>query len=71
MKPASGDTDWGGERRLWPIVEGRSLDILCVLDLGKRGDAIALGERESDGSLPDPAMASEIVNRRLVEALAI
>ena len=38
MKAASGDMDRGGDKRLPPAAEGRSLDILCVLDLGGRGE---------------------------------
>jgi hypothetical protein len=39
MKAASGVTVDGGETKPRPIVEGLSLEMLCVLDLGMRGDA--------------------------------
>lgn len=32
MKPASGDTESGGDIKPWPVVDGLSLDMLCVLD---------------------------------------
>lgn len=32
MKAASGDTESGGDIKLWPIVDGLSLEMLCVLD---------------------------------------
>jgi hypothetical protein len=32
MKAASGDTESGGDIKPWPIVEGRSLERLCVRD---------------------------------------
>lgn len=43
MKAASGDTDKGGDIRLRAIVEGLSLDMLCVLDLIPR----------AGGTMPD------------------
>lgn len=46
MKPASGDTESGGDMRLWPATDSRSLDMLCVLDLPSRGEArgeVAIG----------------------------
>ena len=35
----SGDTDEGGHCKLNPIVEGLSLEMLCVRDLERRGEA--------------------------------
>jgi hypothetical protein len=37
MKAASGDTESGGDIKLWPMVDGLSEDMLCVLDLMCRG----------------------------------
>lgn len=39
MKAASGETESGGDIRLQAIVEGRSLDTLCVLERACRDDA--------------------------------
>ena len=52
MKAASGETETGGETRPWPpMVDGLSLDMLCVLDLGSRGDATE-GDRAISGDMP-------------------
>jgi hypothetical protein len=40
MNAASGDTANGGRTNPYPIVDGLSLEILCVLDLTCRGDTI-------------------------------
>lgn len=40
------------------MVEGLSLDILCVLDLGSRGEAMPEGDRARSGV---PAIVSDLV----------
>lgn len=47
MKPASGETETGGDRRLYAATEGWSLDMLCVLDLPGRGQPMT-GEVAAD-----------------------
>lgn len=58
MKAASGETDNGGETKLWPMVEGLSLEILCVLDLGRRGEAMDGDRARDDGSGFEPVMVA-------------
>lgn len=56
MKAASGDTDKGGESRLCPIVEGLSLEILCVLDRERRGEPMLEVGRPTEASRMEPAI---------------
>lgn len=45
--------------------------MLCVLDLGKRGEAIPLGDLLSDGSLPIPAILNVFGKKNKLSSLAI
>lgn len=46
MKAAAGETESGGDMRLWAMVDGRSLEILCVLDLTPRGETMPEAGRD-------------------------
>jgi hypothetical protein len=63
MKAAEGDTESGGDMRLWAMVEGRSLEILCVLDLTSRGDMMPEVGRDTAESPFEVAMAAIYICR--------
>jgi hypothetical protein len=60
MKAGSGDTEVGMEMKPWPTVDGLSLEILWVLDLGRRGDIMLDGDREGKPSYCRLAMADYV-----------
>lgn len=63
MKAAEGDTASGGDMRLWAIVEGRSLEILCVLDLTSRGEMMPEVGRDMARSPCEVAMDAVYIYR--------
>lgn len=61
MKAASGDTDNGGDIKLWLIVEGLSLEILCVRDRTWRtGETTPDSRRNEDESAMGLAMVAVV-----------
>ncbi len=67
MKAASGETDSGGDMKLWPMVDGLSLEMLWVRD--REVILVSGGETMPDDGRDMAALKGGVKRRRAIQRI--